>query len=649
METICTRCLEREPNARYHSAGDLAEDLERWLEGRPIIARPVSPAVRVWRWTRRNPKLAASVAGCVAGGVAVLTFGTFVFFPGASPLGVKPPISEKSIAVLPFEDLGEEKQNGLFAEGVQDEILNDLAKVADLKVISRTSTMQYRSGRVRNLREIAQTLGVAKIVEGSVQRVGDRVRVSAQLIDARSDTHLLAERYDRNIADVFATESELAELIVSKLRAKLLPNEKVAIEQRPTQDLSAYNLYLQAKDLLDTLAFDAKGKGNLVEAARLLQESTRRDPKFLRAYYELARVDDLIYFIGVDHTPDRLQMADAAVENARRLGPQSGEAHLALAQHLYWGSRDYNRARQELVLARQRLPNEPLTFLLAGYLDRREGRWEESVQELERALELDPQNIFILQVLANDYQYLRRFDKVASTLDRIAAIDPKDETVREERAAVDLLWHADPRPLHVTIQSIIAQDSNAVASLSAAWLFVALEERDSVAAKRALSALPVGGCSDDTIPFPNAWCEGLVARARSDSAAARAAFTTAQAEAEVIIRGQPDYAEELCVLGMIDAALGKRGQAIAEGRRAVELLPISKDWMTGAKLRRYLAIIYAWAGEKKLALDELTKLTQIPSDVSYGELRLDPYWDPLRTDPRFEKIVESLAPDAKKP
>src|SRR5438445_13605971 len=271
--------------------------------------------------------------------------------------GAAPAIVEKSIAVLPFENLSDDKQNAYFADGVQDEILTNLARVADLKVISRTSVMQYKSGAQRNLRDIAKTLGVSHVVEGSVQRSGGRVHVSAQLIDAKTDMHLWAESYDRELADVFAIENELAEQIVSQLKSKLSPQEKAAIEQKPTADLAAHDLYIRAKTLIVTAVFSTPQAESLFEAVRLLSQAIERDPAFALAYYQLAHAHDLLYFVGTDHTPARLAMADAAIQSLARLRPESGEAHLAIAKHLYWGRLDYDRAREELELAKKSLPN----------------------------------------------------------------------------------------------------------------------------------------------------------------------------------------------------------------------------------------------------------------------------------------------------
>src|SRR6266508_2056122 len=348
---------------------------------RPASAITVRP-ITAPRW----PKAALAIAFLVF--AVALVISSLIFFNRAPPTTVARALSalaaipEKSIAVLPFENLSNDKENAYFADGVQDEILTGLSRVADLKVISRTSVMQYKAGPKRNLREVATDLGVAHVLEGTVQRAGGRVRVNAQLVDARTDSQLWAERYDRDVIDVFAIESELAGKIVAQLQAKISPTEKAAIEQKPTANLAAYDLYVRAKTLIATAVYSTPLQEGLFEAVRMLNHAIERDPAFALAYYQLAHAHDLIYFAGLDHTPARLAMADAAIQALTRLLPNSGEAHLALAKHLYWGYHDYGRARKELALAQKSLPNEPWAFVLAGYIDRREGRWAESTKNL---------------------------------------------------------------------------------------------------------------------------------------------------------------------------------------------------------------------------------------------------------------------------
>jgi TolB-like protein/Flp pilus assembly protein TadD/tRNA A-37 threonylcarbamoyl transferase component Bud32 len=635
LETICAKCLEREPNARYHSAGDLAEDLERWLEGRHIIARPVSPPVRVWRWSRRNPAFAAMVALLMALGTAV----GVMIWKGETV----PPAARSGIAVLPFESLSANGENTFFADSIQDGILTKLARVSDLKVVSRTSVLPYRGAR--SAQQIGNALHVSHVLEGSVRRDAGKIFVNVQLVDTRTDTHVWAESYQSDLNSVFGIQSQIAQKVADQLEAKVSSTEKVAIEEPPTRDLVAYDLYLRATDLIHGIAFSSRVKQDLLDAVQLLDQAVARDSSFFSAYYQLAGAHDRMYFLGFDHTDARVKLAEAAVESIRRLRPASGEAHLALAQHHYWVYGDYDRAQKELAAARLTLPNESRIPLLTGYIDRRQGRWEKALEEMKQALELDPRNFSILHQIAITYQGLHRYKEMADTLDRVLAMAPKDIPSRIQRAWVDLEWRANSKPIGTTIKTILAEDPNAAPFLVDHWLELALLERDPAAAQRALAAMPDDGCYDENIPFPNAWCQGLAARLRGDEHAARAAFTNARKELEQIVRDQPDYAAALCALGVVDAALGKKDDAIREGERAVELMPVSKSAVDGPMLIQYLAVIYAWTGDKDRAIERLAEAAELPgSRLSYGHLRLNPMWDPLRGDSRFEAIVASLAP-----
>jgi len=594
---------------------------------------------------RRHTARVRSLLGATALlGVAALLVGIIMFSRNRSSLVQAAP--DKSVAVLPFENLSEEKQNAYFADGVQDEVLTDLAKVAELKVISRTSVMQYKSGAARNLRQIAHELGVANIVEGEVQRAGNRVRVSAQLLDARTDVHLWAEHYDRPLDDVFAIQSEIAKAIADQLRAKLSPSEKAAIERPPTADLAAFDLYTHAKTLLlRSLYSGAATRDNLLQAVELLNQAVARDPNFLVAYCRLAFAHDVLYLANIDHTPARLALADAAVQTALRLQPDAGETHLALARHLYSGYLDYDRAKQELAIAQHTLPNSSELFELNGFIDRRQGRWDESTRNLEKILELDPRNFFIVSQISTNYLCLGRYEQMAAVLDRTLAVAPKDVVTRITRAQIDLHWRADPKPLHTTIDAILAEDPSAAPTIANIWLNLALCEHDPIAANRALVALSGDSFRQLNMTLSPAFVEGLIARIRGDTPAARAAFTTARAQQEEIVRAQPDYAPTLCALGLIDAGLGRKEEALREGRRAIDLLPVKRDAFAGSDLIHFFAVICAWTGDKDLALQQLTLLTQIRNPLlTYGRLKLHPFWDPLRGDPRFEKIVASLAP-----
>jgi TolB-like protein/Tfp pilus assembly protein PilF len=584
-------------------------------------------------------------------GAALVVLGAIiagVLFFARGPTSSALRVPDKSIAVLPFENRSEDKANAYFTDGVQDEILTDLAKIADLKVISRTSVLQYKSGVARNLREIAQQLGVANVVEGSVQRSGNRVRVNAQLIDARNDAHLWAQTYDRDLADVFAIQSEIAKAIADQLQAKLSPNEKKAIEQPPTTDLAAFDLYSRAKSLVLTAGFSATGEPDLRKAIELLDEAVKRDPSFFDAYCQLAYAHEYLYAIWGDHTPARLALAEAAVQAATRLRPDAAETHLARAQYLYYGLRDYAGALAELEIARRALPNDPRLFELTGLILRRRGQQEEGLRNLQRAVELDPRNLYTLQQIALSYSDLRRYAEAIAALDRALAIVPDNVETRANRDLFYLFWKGDARPLHQTIDSIFAQGPSAIASAADTWFACALVERDPAAAERALVALGDNPCwSESAILLSRNFGEGLLARMTKDEARARIAFEAARAQQEKIVQAQPDYGPALCVLGLIDAALGRKDLALEEGRRAIALTPVEKDVNSGSLVLQYFAITAAWAGDKELALQQLEAGLRAPNAslmLSYGALKLHPLWDPLRGDPRFEQIVASLAP-----
>ncbi len=551
-------------------------------------------------------------------------------------------VPEKSIAVLPFENLSSEKENAYFADGVQDEILTNLAKIADLKVISRTSVMQYKTGVPRNLREIGRQLGVAHLLEGSVQRAGGKVRVNAQLIDARTDGHLWAENYDRPLDDVFAIQSEIATTIADQLRAKLSASEKAAIDKPDTTDLAAYDLYLRARSLFAATTNQIQAKANLLQAARFLDEALSRDPQFLVAWCLLSRVHGNIYWDGFDHTPARLEMANAAVQTALRLQPDSGEAHLALADYYYHGFRDYQRARTELASARRTLPNSAEIFEYTAYVDRRQGRWTDATRNLERALELDPRNFFTLQQMALFYHWQHRYPDEARIYDRALKIVPGDSQTRILRASIAIDWHADIKPYQTTLEALIAEDPKVAPDVDDP--FYSLCERTPAAMARVLANYPPEGVVNNGVNFPRAYWEGVVARWQNDSARAQAAFGAARAEVEKIVEKQPDFAAALSLLAMIDAGLGRKDEALREGRRACELMPISKDAVDGANFAVNLAQTYAWTGEKKLATEQIAVVERVPTYLSYGFLKLQPQWDSLRGDLGFEKIVASLAP-----
>jgi serine/threonine protein kinase/tetratricopeptide (TPR) repeat protein len=637
LETICGKCLEREPEARYQSAGPLADDLERWLEGRPIMARPLLPPARAWRWLKRNPKLAATT-------IAALVFATtavLLFLSQRSPPGRMLP--SKSIAVLPFENLGN-KENTYLAQGIQDDVLTKLANIADLKVIGRASVMQYEGSMTRDDRTIGRELGVAHLLAGSVQRTGDKVRVAARLIATSNDTELWAQTYERPLAEVFAIESEMTRTIAAQLQTRLSPGEMAAVEHPPTRDLTAFGFYAEAKERLLKVGFNSDIKPALIQAVDLLNRAVARDQEFLLAYCQLASAHDYLYFLGHDRTPARLALAETALQRALRIKPGAGEAHLARARHLYYGYLKYDESRAEIALAQRTLPNDPLVFELSAFIDRRQNNWKDAERNLKRALELDPRNLFILQQLSLLYEKGRRFSEIAALMDRALSIAPGDIDTRMNRAFIELSWHADSQPLYATIQSILEERPEAAKEIADSWFTLALSERDPVAAERALAALGEDSIAPDAILLSRTFGEGIVARMVKDEAKARAAFTRAREEQENLVRQQPDYGPAVCVLGLIDAALGRKEDALREGRRAMELLPVAKDSINGGHVIEFFAITCAWVGEKDLAIEQLARVSRISGHITYGYLKLHPFWDPLRGDPRFEKIVASLAP-----
>jgi TolB-like protein/tRNA A-37 threonylcarbamoyl transferase component Bud32 len=628
LETIVARCLESDPKARYQSAGALADDLEHWLRHEPIRARRTGVFTQGRKWVRRNPTTTVLVAALVALAAAIV--GVMVWRT-ESP-HPRSQLLPAGIAVLPFENLSADPDNAFFTDGVQDEILNDLARIADLKVISRTSAMQYKSGGKRNLRQIARELSVAHVVEGSVQRAGNRVRVSAQLIDAKNDTHLWANSYDRPLDDVFAIQSEIAKAIAAQLKAKLSPSEKTAIEQAPTKNLIAYDRYVRAEKL-------SGQDGDLREITRLLDQAVAYDPTFLLAYCLLAQSHVWLYFNGVDQTPARLALATEARDSALRLGPDRGESHLAAAWVAYHGYRDYETALTEVGIARRSLPNERSVFDIMGQIARRQGHWNQSTSDFLHAVDLDPRSprsVWLLGRAAINYMQQRRFSEAVALVDRALAVEPSNPLLRVGRALPDMESRGDTQPAYEAIQRIVTEDPSGMDKIADFWFQVALCRRDATEMLRALASLPAERRS---------FCEGLAARARSDHSASETAFTAARIEFEKKVNEQRDDAEVLSNLGISDAALGRKEDALREGRHAVELLPITKDAPWGADLLKNLAVIYAWVGEKDLAIKQLEEVLRIPSNLSYGQLRLHPYWDPLRGDPRFEKLLE----ESKKP
>jgi TolB-like protein/Tfp pilus assembly protein PilF len=552
--------------------------------------------------------------------------------------------SAKSIAVLPFENLSEDKQNTYFADGVQDQILTNLAKVSDLKVISHTSSRQYKSGIQRNLREIGHQLGVAYIVEGSVQRAGDRLRINAQLIDARTDTHIWAETYDRTAADLFAIQSELAESIVAQLKATLSPKQKAEIEERPTQDLVAFDLYLQAKQIVDSYLIAEDVRGALLKALQSLDEAIKRDEKFVAAYCYAARANDLLYFFDLEPTRDRILLAETAVNAALRLRSDSAEAHFAMADFLFRCHRDYDRALEELAIARPGLPNSTPFYILSGYINRRRNHWPEAERDFSTAVDLDPRNPNAYNLLADTYVLQRRFPEAVQTYERVLAAGEQTPIVQFRQASAIFSGTGNSKPLREVLAK--SPEMDVAGGQTPARVMFALIDGDRAEAERVLAASPRPDFQDIDFSFyyPKAWFEAMIARDNADSARTLAAFRRARAILAQRLVVKPEHARTIAVLAQVDAGLGQKELALQEAQHAIDLMPISKDIYDGGLVLEGLAQVYTWSDEHDQAIELLQKLVSMPSYINYARLKFHPLWKPLRGNPRFENIVASLAP-----
>jgi TolB-like protein/Tfp pilus assembly protein PilF len=576
----------------------------------------------------------------------LLSLGLFFLgrFTAAPTQRVAVDTSVKSIAVLPFENLSDDKQNTYFADGVQDQILTNLGRVSELRVISHTTVRQYKSGEPRNLRQIGKQLGVTHILEGSVQRAGDRLRIAAQLIDARTDSQIWAETYDRTAADLFAIQSELAESIVAQLEAKLSPEQKADIEARPTQDLVAFELYLRAKQIVNSYLIADDVRAALLSALQSLDQAIKRDPNFLSAYCYIARANDLLYFFDLDPTPDRILLAEAAVKAALRLRPDSAEAHFAMADFLFRCHRDYDGALKELALARPGLPNDTAFFILSGYINRRRNNWAQAERDFSDAVALDPRNPNSYNLLADTYNLQRRHFLAAQVYERVLAAGERTPIVffRRDSALFNRTGNA------TELRDVLAKnpDMDVGGGQTPYRVFLALIDGNFAEAERVLAASPREDFQDIDYSFyyPKAWFEAIIARAKGDSARASAAFATARTILEQRLAIKPEDARTIAVLAQVDAGLGRKDLAIQEARHAIDLMPVSKDIYDGALVLEGLAHVYTWTNEPDRAIELLQKLAAMPSYTNYARLKLLPMWNPLRGDPRFQKIVNSLAP-----
>jgi serine/threonine protein kinase/cytochrome c-type biogenesis protein CcmH/NrfG len=631
LQQIIAKALRKDRSERYQSAAEMFEalkNLRRKLEFKAELERSAPP---LWlRWTRSPVAVALAL---VVSALALM----LPFYRYRKPQPSLPP--DKSIAVLPLENLSNEKDNTFLAAGIHDELLSNLSKIKELKVISRTSVMQYKSGSPRNIREIGQQLGVSHVLEGTVQRTANRVRVRAQLIDARTDAHLWAQTYDRDVTDVFAIQTEIAQQIANQLQARLSPPEKAAIAERPTADLVAYALYAEAKGIA---WYDWEGVDKTLDRqVRLLEKAIQRDPNFVLAYSFLAEAQlDLFQNTGTADL-SHLELAKKAAEAALRLRPEMGEAHLALAKYYYFANLetgDFDRVRDELVIARRTLPNDSEAICLAARVDKRQNRWDDSLANFRKANELDPRNIEVAHHRRLTLLEMRRYHEWEQAL----AKDIASGAIKEPRIQVYLanfkLAQGDP----VAAQALLEQVPLEFSPFAWIWRIrfdAALYLRDYDGANQVIAATPAKFAHVHDGQPPESWADGQVARARGDKQKALAVFAVVRKKIEATWGDKPKDAGYFWAIARVDAGLGRKEEAIREARQAVDLTPISKDSYWGPPRVTNLALVYAWTGERDPALEELEKVATIPNGPSYGELRFNPCWDDLRGDPRFDTIV----------
>jgi TolB-like protein/Tfp pilus assembly protein PilF len=538
---------------------------------------------------------------------------------------------DKSIAVLPFENLSDEKENAYFADGVQDDVLTNLSKIGDLKVISRTSVMPYR-GKTSNVREIGKALGVGAILEGSVRRIGNRVRVNVQLINADTDEHMWAEDYDRDLTDVFAIQTDLAQQIVRELQAKLSPMEKAQIERRPTENGEAYLAFMQGHEMFYRAD---KFRSNTEKAEQLFEKATRLDPNFADAFAALAWVHDWNYH-DFDPTPARKEKARAAAVEALRLQPNLPEAHLAMGFYYYYCERDYQGALNEFAIAKLSLPNSPEVYMAIGAIERRQGKWKESTANLEKAASLSPKDSWILQNLADNYYATRNFDAADKIFDRAIEAAPKSLGPRAEKANLAVAWKGDLSVMEKELTQLPAGvDPDGLVTFSRVQLLL-LQRKFPDAIALLKQSPPEVFHYDKSREF----FEGAIYTFLNDKEKAVSAFERARPIAEKALRESPNNSSRHVILGMILAGLGEKELAIAEGKRAVELLPESEDALDGPKTTVALAQIYTWTGETDQALQIIERSLSTPNGVTVASLKLDPIWDPLRNDPRFQALID---------
>jgi serine/threonine protein kinase/Tfp pilus assembly protein PilF len=637
LSTICLKCLEKDPKRRYSSALALAEDLERWLKHEPILARHTGIFVLGGKWARRNPTSALLAASLMA------LAGSAGWIVWKSEIVRHPVI--KGIAVLPFENLSGNPDNAYFADGIQEEILTRLAKIADLKVISRTSTQRYES-KARNLPEIAKKLGVANILEGSVQKGTNQVRVNVQLINAQTDSHLWAETYDRNLSDILGVESEIAKRIAESLQAKLTGREEQALAVKPTNNPEAYDVYLRG------LAFEARHASILptpsLEAAGFYQRAVELDPNFAIAWARLSRADALLCFNVVDTTPAaRCEAAKRALDNAQRLEADSPETLLALGYYQFWVLRDYRLAKNTFGRVAKMLPGSSEVPYALARVARREGHWHESIAYWEQALARDPHNVELLMGAAWSYATLRQFPAALKLYDRALDITPYDPNVSAAKANIcQAQGHLQEAAQLLTL---VDAQTHSVMAFRTKVNQLRLE-RNYAEAVRLLQTRLAQFKYDTEDPNLRPYEQVVLALTQRLGGDVVGAKLTAEQVRNAIgqlseEKRSRDYF--VAILARANAELGQKELAVEEAERAYALSR-ADDAMIGPRYEENLALIQTFVVQRSPAVSILTKLLQTPyfgllyslTPITPAFLRLDPIWDPLRADPNFQKLCE---------
>src|SRR5436190_2997857 len=574
----------------------------------------------------------------------ILLIATGVIVSAASDFFLLPRVSaskiDKSIAVLPFENLSDEKENAYFADGMQDDILTNLSKIGDLKVISRMSVMSYRGAGTRNAREIGKALGVATLLEGSVRRIGNRVRVNVQLINADNDEHIWAEDYDRDLTDVFAIQTDLAQKITSALQAKLSPSEKARLDHQPTQNPDAYLLFIQAHDYASKTDMF---RDTSLKAEPLFEQAIKLDPNFALAFAGLSMVESWVYHSS-EPIAARREKARLNADEALRLQPDLPEGHLALGFSYYYGDRDYERALAEFDIARRGLPNESQAYLAIGAIQRRQGKWAESNANLEKAATLDPKNTNVLAQLCFSYIAQRNFETADKFLDSAIAASPQAFQLRALKGFMAVLWKGDLGAAEKVFPSTPPEsDPEGLITWGRTWILT-LERKLPEALQLLERFRGETMFTTTTAPVPKAYVQGLIQLLQGDKTKAQPELEHARIISEKLLREAPEDSARHAKHGLILAGLGQKQEAIAEGKRAVELLPESEDALDGPQATANLAEIYAWTGEFDEAFRLLDHLFAVPSNVTVPMLKLDPGWDPLRQDPRYQALIDKYAP-----